>query len=143
MQKNSVLIVDDEAIVRESIRDWLKDAGYGVATAESGEEALELIEKQDFSVMVLDIRMPGKTGITVLKEVKAQRPWIKSIIITAYPSSETVGEAKKLGAIDYLIKPVAPENLEKLIRETLKEVEEPTVAVKKKLPVVEERHIRE
>jgi sulfite reductase subunit B len=143
MQKNSVLIVDDEAIVRESIRDWLKDAGYGVATAESGEEALELIEKQDFGVMVLDIRMPGKTGITVLKEVKAQRPWIKSIIITAYPSSETVGEAKKLGAIDYLIKPVAPENLEKLIRETLKEVEEPTVAVKKRLPVVEERHIRE
>jgi sulfite reductase subunit B len=143
MQKNSVLIVDDEAIVRESIRDWLKDAGYPVATAESGEEALELIEKQDFGVMVLDIRMPGKTGIAVLKEVKAQRPWIKSIIITAYPSSETVGEAKKLGAIDYLIKPVAPENLEKLIRETLKEVEEPTVAARKRLPVVEERHIRE
>jgi NAD(P)H-flavin reductase/CheY-like chemotaxis protein len=143
MQKNSVLVVDDEAIVRESIRDWLKDAGYPVATAESGEEALELIEKQDFGVMVLDIRMPGKTGITVLKEVKAQRPWIKSIIITAYPSSETVGEARKLGAIDYLIKPVAPENLEKLIRETLKEVEEPTVVPAKRLPVVEERHIRE
>ncbi len=147
MQKNSVLIVDDEAIVRESIRDWLKDAGYGVATAESGEEALELIEKQDFSVMVLDIRMPGKTGITVLKEVKAQRPWIKSIIITAYPSSETVGEAKKLGAIDYLIKPVAPDDLEKLIRETLDSMgREPTVvtkvAVKPRPPVVEKVELR-
>jgi NAD(P)H-flavin reductase/CheY-like chemotaxis protein len=146
MQANSVLIVDDEAIVRESIRDWLKDAGYRVATAESGEEALELIEKQDFSVMVLDIRMPGKTGITVLKEVKAQRPWIKSIIITAYPSSETVGEAKKLGAIDYLIKPVAPDDLERLIRATLDSMgREPTVVTKveaKPVPVVEKVEVR-
>ena len=50
MQKQSVLIVDDEPIVRESIRDWLKDAGYEVATAETGEEALEIVERQDFSV---------------------------------------------------------------------------------------------
>ncbi len=131
MIKNSVLIVDDESIVRESIGDWLKDAGYQVVTAETGEEALELIEKQDFSIMVLDIRMPGKTGLTVLKEVKAQRPWIKSIIITAYPSAETTTEAKKLGAIDYLIKPVAPDDLEGLIRETLNTAgREPTVATK-------------
>jgi len=128
MLENSVLIVDDEPIVRESIRDWLKDAGYQVATAENGEEALEMIKKQDFSVMVLDIRLPGKTGITVLKEVKGQRPWIKSIIITAYPSAETTSEATKLGAIDYLIKPVVPDDLERLIRETLDSVgREPTV----------------
>ena len=119
MEENSVLIVDDEPIVRESIKDWLKDAGYQVAAVESGEEALEIIEKQDFSVMVLDIRLPGKTGMTVLKEIKAQRPWIKSIIITAYPSAETTTEATKLGAVDYLIKPVAPDDLERLIRETL------------------------
>ena len=80
MAEKSVLVVDDEPIVRESIRDWLKDAGYQVAIAESGEEALEMIKKQDFSVMVLDIRLPGKTGITVLKEVKRQRPWILSLI---------------------------------------------------------------
>ena len=60
-----MLIVDDEPIVRESIRDWLKDAGYQVATAESGEEALELIEKQDFSIMIIDVRLPGKTGSKV------------------------------------------------------------------------------
>ena len=113
------MIVDDEPIVRESIRDWLKDAGYEVATAESGEEALKMIEKQDFSVMVLDIRLPGKTGITVLKEVKALKPQIKSIIITAYPSTEMASEAIKLGAVDYLIKPIAPDDLERLIRETL------------------------
>jgi|GEM_PF-1791 len=142
MLENSVLIVDDEPIVRESIRDWLRDAGYQVATAESGEEALEMIEKEDFSVMVLDIRLPGQTGIAVLKEVKAQRPWIKSIIITAYPSAETTTEAKKLGAIDYLIKPVAPDDLESLIQETLDSVgREPTVItaaeIRAKPPVVE------
>jgi sulfite reductase subunit B len=142
MQENLVLIVDDEPIVRESIRDWLKDAGYQVATAETGEEALEMVEKQDFSVMVLDLRLPGKSGITVLKEVKTQRPWIKSIIITAYPSAETTAEATKLGAIDYLIKPVAPDDLERLVRETLSAVgREPTVTTEVELrpkpPVVE------
>ena len=116
--------MDDEPIVRESIRDWLKDAGYEVATAESGEEALEMIEKQDFSVMVVDIRLPGKTGITVLKEVRAQWPWIKSIVITAYPTAELSDEAKKLGAVDYLIKPIAPDDLERLIHETPLKCEE-------------------
>jgi len=119
MQKGSVLIVDDEPIVRESIRDWLRDAGYQVATAESGEEALEMIEKQDFSVVVLDVRLPGKTGVRVLKEIKGLKPQIKSIIITAYPSAELAAEAIKLGAVDYLIKPVVPDDLERLIRETL------------------------
>jgi len=119
MVSKPILIVDDEPIVQESIRDWLRDAGYQVATAESGEEALELVEKQDFSVMVVDVRLPGKTGITVLKEVKALKPEIKSIIITAYPSTELAAEAMKLGAIDYLIKPIAPDDLERLIRETL------------------------
>jgi len=114
-----ILVVDDEPIVRESIRDWLKDAGYQVATAESGEEALEMIETQDFSVVVLDIRLPGRTGIKVLKEIKALKPQIKSIVITAYPSAEIADEAMKLGAVDYLIKPIAPDELERLIRETL------------------------
>ena len=131
MREHSVLIVDDEAIVRESIRDWLKDAGYQVAIAESGEEALEMVETQDFSVVILDVRLPGKSGVAVLRELKAQRPWIKSIIITAYPSAELAVEAMKLGAIDYLVKPVAPDDLEKLVRETLDSLgQEPTVTTK-------------
>lgn len=135
MKGNSVLIVDDEAIVRDSIRDWLADAGYDVATAETAEEALETIAKRDFSVMVLDIRLPGQTGLSILKEVKAQRPWIKSIIITAYPSEETTKEATRLGAIDYMVKPLAPDDLEHLIRETVESVgKEPTVITPPKAP---------
>jgi DNA-binding NtrC family response regulator len=123
MAVKPILIVDDEPIVRESIRDWLEDAGYKVITAETGEEALELIKKQDFSVMVLDIRLPGRTGITVLKEVKAKKPDIKAIIITAYPSSDLTAEAMKLGAIDYLIKPIVPDDLERLVREAVRRYE--------------------
>jgi DNA-binding NtrC family response regulator len=122
MVNKPILIVDDEPIVRESIRDWLQEAGYQVATAESGEEALKMMETQDFSVLVLDVRLPGKTGISILKEVKTLKPEIKSIIITAYPSTELAVEAMKLGAVDYLIKPVAPDELEKLIRDTLSKI---------------------
>jgi heterodisulfide reductase subunit A len=118
-----ILIVDDEAIVRESIRDWLKDAGYEVSVAESGEEALKLIRKQNFGVMILDLRLPGINGIDVLRKAKALKPDIKSIVITAYPTMLTQEEASKLGAIDYLVKPIFPDKLEELIRYTLGEVE--------------------
>jgi DNA-binding NtrC family response regulator len=117
-EKKLVLIVEDEAILREALGDYLTDT-YQVVTAGTGEEALELIEKQDFDILVIDVRLPGKTGLQVLKEVKESKPYIKSIVITAYPSAELAVEAMKLGAVDYLIKPVAADNLERLIRETL------------------------
>ena len=119
----NILVVDDEAIVRESIRDWLKDAGYQVSVAESGEEALKMIQKQDFGVMILDLRLPGINGIEVLKKAKTIKPDIKSIVITAYPTMLTQEEATKLGAIDYLVKPIFPDKLEELIRDTVGEAE--------------------
>jgi DNA-binding NtrC family response regulator len=119
MSEKSILVVDDEPIVRESIRDWLRDAGYKVITAETGEEAIKLLGKHEISILVIDVRLPGRTGISVLKDVKAQKPEIKSIVITAYPSEELSEEAKKQGAVDYLVKPINPDDLEKLIKETL------------------------
>jgi DNA-binding NtrC family response regulator len=116
--KKIVLIVDDEAIIRESLGDCLKDA-YQVVTAETGEEALELVEKRDFDILVVDVRLPGKTGLQVLKKVKEAKPYIESIVMTAYPSIELAVEAMKLGAVDYLIKPIACDDIENLIRDTL------------------------
>jgi DNA-binding NtrC family response regulator len=113
-KKRSVLIVDDEKIIRDSLKDWLKD-GYQVTTAETGEEALELVKKQDFDVMVLDVKLTGKGGLQVLKEVKESKPQIKSIIITAYPSLDLAIEAMKAGATDYLVKPFSLDQLEKLM----------------------------
>lgn len=120
MPVKPILIVDDEPIVRESLKDWLEDAGYKVVTAEAGEQALELIAEKDFSVVILDIRLPGRTGIAVLKEVKEKKPDLKAIIITAYPTSNLTAEALQLGAIDYLVKPIAPDDLERLVREAVR-----------------------
>jgi NADH-quinone oxidoreductase subunit E len=114
-----ILVVEDEAIMRESLRDWLTESGYQVATVENGEEALETITEQDFGLLILDLRLPGKDGLHVLKEARARRPELRGIIITAYPSLETAVEAMKGGAVDYLAKPVDLNQLEKLIQETL------------------------
>lgn len=114
-----ILVVDDEAIVRESIRDWLKDSGYKVRVAESGEEALKMIEEDNYGVMILDLRLPNMNGIDVLKKVKQSKPNMKSIVITAYPTMQTQEEVSGLGAIDYLVKPVFPAKLEAIVKEAL------------------------
>ncbi len=114
-----ILVVEDEAIMRESLRDWLTESGYQVATVENGEEALETLTEQDFGLLILDLRLPGKDGLHVLKEARARRPELKGIIITAYPSLETAVEAMKGGAVDYLAKPVDLNQLERMIQETL------------------------
>jgi len=114
-----VLIVEDETIMRESLRDWLKEEGYEVDTAESGEEALQKIGEKEFGVTVLDLRLPGKDGLEVLREATAQNPKFKGVIMTAYPSVETAVEAMKIGAASYMVKPFAPDALEKAIEEVL------------------------
>jgi DNA-binding response OmpR family regulator len=114
-----ILVVEDETITREALGDWLTDGGYQVELAEAGEEALEAIDKQDFGIVILDLKLPGKDGIEVLREAKEKRPHIKGVIITAYPSVETAVEATKEGAIDYLPKPFDLNHLERLIRDTL------------------------
>jgi DNA-binding response OmpR family regulator len=114
-----VLIVEDEAIMRESLRDWLEDGGYEVETAEQGEEALDKIAKKEFGVAVLDLRLPGENGLEVLKRATEQDPKLKGIIITAYPSIETAVTAMKMGAVNYIVKPFTPDALEKAIQEIL------------------------
>ncbi len=114
-----ILIVEDETIMRESLRDWLIEGGYRVETAKDGEEGLKAIAEQDFGVVLLDLKLPGKDGIQVLREARAQRPQLKVIIITAYPSVPTAIQAMKGGAVDYLPKPIDLNDLQKLIDGTL------------------------
>jgi len=144
-----ILIVEDETITRESLRDWLTDGGYRVETAEEGEEALEAIAEQDFGIVILDLRLPGKDGIEVLREAKKRRPKLKGVIITAYPSVETAVEATKEGAIDYLPKPFDLNQLERIIRDTLGPIQveiKPKAAPQKAPvppPVAEEVKVKE
>jgi NADH-quinone oxidoreductase subunit E len=114
-----ILVVEDESIMRESLRDWLAEAGYHVETAEEGEKALKAIAERDFGLLILDLRLPGTGGIDLLRQARAKRPQLKGIIITAYPSVQTAIEAMKEGAIDYLQKPFDLNRLEESIRSTL------------------------
>ena len=98
-----VLIIDDDAGPRESLRMIIKDL-YPVQTVASAPEALDLLSRDEFSVVLLDLRMPRMDGITALREIK-RHPDIEVLIVTAYASVETAREAIQYGAFDYLIKP--------------------------------------
>jgi len=110
-----ILVVDDEAIVRESLRDWLSDVGHQMLTAENGPQALEIIEREKPSIAIVDLVMPGMDGIELLNRAKEISPTIEVIIITAYGSIPTAITAMREGAYDYLEKPFCPEKAELLI----------------------------
>jgi len=124
VKKRKILLVEDETVVREALRDWLLEDGYVVECVDSGEEALNRIKKEEFGVIVLDLRLPGIDGLQVFEQAKELKSETKGIIITAYPSKETLEKAKRLGLLDYLVKPFNLEDLEKIIEGALEEVEE-------------------
>jgi len=104
-----ILVVDDEAVVRDSMSDWLIDAGYEVVTAENGSQALDVIERERVGIVLADLVMPGMDGIELMKRAKELTPNIAVIIMTAYGSIPTAIAAMKEGAYDYIEKPFCPE----------------------------------
>jgi len=108
-------VVDDEAIIRESLRDWLSDVGHQVLTAEDGPKALEIVKNENPSVAIVDLVMPGMDGIELLKKAKEISPSIEVIVITAYASVPTAIAAMKQGAYDYIEKPFSLDRVELLI----------------------------
>ena len=110
-EKMSIMVVDDEEIVRESLFHWFKKYGHVVETAASGFEALDKLETHPFQLLFVDIKMPGMDGIELLEKVKAEYPDTMVIIITAYGSIESAVKAMRIGASDYLLKPFKPDQL--------------------------------
>jgi DNA-binding NtrC family response regulator len=102
-----ILVVDDEALVRDIIKKGLSKIGeYDVEAAESGLEAIEKMERDVFDLVLTDLKMPEMDGLELLKTIKGTRPEMMVILMTAYGSIETAVEAMKMGANDYITKPV-------------------------------------
>jgi DNA-binding NtrC family response regulator len=111
-----ILVVDDEAVVRESLAEWFRQEGYEVDVADSARAALDKLARSSWDVFLVDIRMPGADGLELQRKLKEVQPDGTVIIMTAYASVETAVEAMKQGAYDYIIKPFDPDDLEHLVR---------------------------
>ena len=119
MTDRRILIVDDELSVRGSLEEWFREDGFQVETAEDGLAAIRAMERGPYDIVLLDLKMPGMDGIAVQKRVREIDPRATIIILTAYASVETAVEALKLGAFDYVTKPVDPDELSNLVRNAL------------------------
>jgi len=119
MKNYSILLVEDDRDFCQSIKSRLEHSGYQVSTATTGEEARDRIYRENFDVIILDAFLPGISGISVLREVKAVNPRIKPIVISSHTSLTIAVEAMKLGAIDFLVKPFNLDYLERLIEQSI------------------------
>jgi len=118
-QKSSVLIVDDEPVVCDVLHDELSEQGYLCTTVLSGDDALAKLATQDFDAVLLDIRLPGMSGMEVLREIWLNHGNTATIMITAINDVDTAVEAMKLGASDYIVKPFDLDRVNTSIRTAL------------------------
>lgn len=114
-KKSSILIVDDELIVRESLTKWFRQDGFRVEAAEHANAALKLMEKGPWDVIILDIKMPGMDGLELLKRLRTIDGNAQVIMATAFASVESAVQALKDGAFDYVTKPIDPDHLSHLV----------------------------
>ncbi len=132
----SILVVDDEDIMRDSMAAWLREDGYSVQTAASGQEAIDLAREKELHICFVDLKMPeGIDGIQTMLEIRKIRPQAVVIIITAYATVDTAIIAMKEGAYEYIVKPCSPEEISLLVERIIKvkSLERENLILKKKL----------
>jgi two-component system nitrogen regulation response regulator NtrX len=134
MTKENILIIDDEASIRSSLKGILEDEGFLVKTAETGEEGLELLKSQNVDLVLLDIWLPGMSGIDVLKRIKTAEENAQVVMISGHGTIETAVTATKLGAHDFLEKPLSLEKVVLTVRNALrqKKLEEENIQLREK-----------
>jgi len=111
MKGSKILLVDDEVVFTTNMGKLLTNRGYKVTAANSGDAAIQALEKENFDVVVLDLKMPGMDGLATLKEIKKLGLFSETLILTGHGSIDTALEAIKLGAYDYLTKPCEIDDL--------------------------------
>jgi DNA-binding NtrC family response regulator len=121
-KKISILVVDDEESVRDSLYNWFIEDGYRVECAENATKALSMLESDSFDIILADIKMPGMDGLEMLKRIKTLRKDSIVIIMTAFATVDTAVQALKDGAFDYVTKPFDPDDLSHLIRNASKQI---------------------
>lgn len=119
---STVLVVDDEQVLAGAMGDYLGRHGYAVNVKSSGEEALKVMDREPPDIVVLDYRLPRMDGLEVLRRIKQSRPEVEVILLTAHGSVEGAVEAMKVGAFDYLSKPVDLEELRLVVNKALQSV---------------------
>ena len=119
MAQDRVLIVEDEKLIRWSIKSRLEENGYVVSEVDSGKKAFDLLDEEDFDLMLLDFRLPDTTGVEILRRVRQEAPETSVVMMTAYGTVESAVEAMKLGAFDYLTKPVNLDELTVIVNKAL------------------------
>lgn len=111
-----ILVIDDEANIRDGCNRILTKEGWGVKTAVSGKEGLDLAQKESFDIVLLDLKMPGMDGMEVLRTINKMSPGLITIVITGYATVESAVEAMKEGAYDYIPKPFTPDQLRIVVK---------------------------
>ena len=109
--KTRILIVDDDETVRRAFERILSTDHCDVESASGGRDALQRMAQQAFDVVLLDLRMPGMDGLSVLREIKRMHPDCEVVVITGFPELESAKQSVALGAYDYLAKPVGPQDV--------------------------------
>ena len=117
--KTNILIVDDEEIVRLSHQRSLEGSDCDTRAAEGGREAIQVMEQHPADVVLLDLRMPGLDGMDVLKTIKQRWPDSEVVVITGYPCIESAKQAVRLGAFNYLTKPLDPDEVIKVANDAM------------------------
>ncbi|MBE0460716.1 MAG: sigma-54-dependent Fis family transcriptional regulator [Candidatus Aminicenantes bacterium] len=137
MIKDKILVIDDESGIRSSLKGILEDEGYSVITTESGEQGLSLLREENFDIILLDIWLPEMDGIAVLEKIKSAEENLPVIMITGHGSIESAVKATKLGAYDFLEKPLSLEKVVLTVKNALrqKKLEEENIQLREKTKI--------
>jgi DNA-binding NtrC family response regulator len=112
LKSMNILLIDDDEWIRDSMRVFFETEGCRLTSVETAEEALEMIHRQDFDIVICDYKLPGLNGLTLLKEVLQVQTHALTMLITAYKTAELVSEAKKIGVHAFIAKPFNSETIE-------------------------------
>ncbi|MEW6413045.1 MAG: response regulator [Candidatus Zixiibacteriota bacterium] len=121
MDHHSILVVDDELLIRDLLYDFFTDQGWDISIAESGEKALQILRSKKVDLVLTDLKMPNMDGLTLTAELKQSHPELPVVIMTGFPSVDSAVTALRQKVADYIIKPFNINELYKTLEEKIKE----------------------